>query len=673
MTSRYVRIALAAPMIAGGLAFSAAPLALAATDFVDAQATTTAEASLAPTELKDKVTDEAGVLSGGEKAEIEDAIAQLQQSKQLNAYVVYLSTFGGEDPSEWVRAAITDKGPNTAVIAISPDDGKYNVNAGSQWSSSDVDAMSNAAFDQLTTKNYGAAGLEAINAVNGSSSGEGAGLVAGGLGAAALAGGGFWLYGRNRNKKRDREQLASARELNPGDADSLGRLPTPTLEQLAQDTLVNTDESIREGKDQLEVATSEFGAERVRPFTSAMNEATSALQRAFGIHHRLYDAIPETEPEKRAMLIDIITSCGKADQALADKSQEYEDMRNVLMNADSEIDSIFQRTVDLRARVEPARNTLEGLQSRYSEQILSSISSNVDIASESIDEAEKQLEEARELSSQPAGKQGALVDILRGAQRTVEVADKNLGAIEHADTNIRTAKTNLPALIQEIEDELREIEQLKNEREHGARIDIAALDSISARAREELGAVGNRDETDPLAVFTELTELDADIDEEIDKARGAATDQQRKLQLLDQQLQVAAAQLQSAQDLIESRGRIIESQARALLAEGSRQYAEAQNNRTKNTSSAIDSARKATDTARRAAQAAENDIDDYRRQQTARTTNSMANAIIWGSLLSGGGGFGGGFGGGGFSGGGGFGGGGGGGFAGGMSGRGGSF
>lgn len=668
MTSRYVRIALAAPMIAGGLAFSAAPLALAATDFVDAQATTTAEASLAPTELKDKVTDEAGVLSGGEKAEIEDAIAQLQQSKQLNAYVVYLSTFGGEDPSEWVRAAITDKGPNTAVIAISPDDGKYNVNAGSQWSSSDVDAMSNAAFDQLTTKNYGAAGLEAINAVNGSSDGEGAGIVAGGLGAAALAGGGFWLYGRNRNKKRDREQLASARELNPGDADSLGRLPTPTLEQLAKDTLVNTDESIREGKDQLEVATAEFGAERVRPFTSAMNEATSALQRAFGIHHRLYDAIPETEPEKRAMLIDIITSCGKADQALADKSQEYEDMRNVLMNADSEIDSIFQRTVDLRARVEPARNTLEGLQSRYSEQILSSITSNVDIASESIDEAEKQLEEARELSSQPAGKQGALVDILRGAQRTVEVADKNLGAIEHADTNIRTAKTNLPALIQEIEDELREIEQLKNEREHGARIDIAALDSISARAREELGAVGNRGETDPLAVFTELTELDADIDEEIDKARGAATDQQRKLQLLDQQLQVAAAQLQSAQDLIESRGRIIESQARALLAEGSRQYAEAQNNRTKNTSSAIDSARKATDTARRAAQAAENDIDDYRRQQTARTTNSMASAIIWGSLLSGGGGFGGGFGGGGFSGGGG-----GGGFAGGMSGRGGSF
>lgn len=672
MTSRYLRIALAAPALAGGIALSAAPLALAATETLQAQATTTAGASLAPTDLRDIVTDDAGVLSGGEKSQIEDAIAQLQQSKQLNAYVVYLDTFGGEDPAEWVRAAITDKGPNTAVVAISPNDGKYNVNAGSQWSSSAVDAMSNAAFSQLTQKNYGAAGLDAINAVNGSTDGEGAAIVAGGLGAAALAGGGFWLYGRNKNKKADQKQLASARELSPGDTDSLGRLPTPTLEQLAQDALVHTDESIRVGKEELKVATDEFGAERVRPFTSAMNQATSALQRAFNIHHRLYDAIPETEPEKRAMLIDIISSCGQAEKALNDKSEEFQSMRNVLMKADQEIDAIFQRTVDLRARIEPARATLNDLRARYSEQILESISSNVDIAVESIDEAEKQLEEARGLAAQPAGKQGALVDVLRGAQHTVEVADKNLDAIEHAETNIQTARANLPALIQEIKDELREIEDLKAEREQGARIDVSSLDSISFRARQELGAMGNREETDPLALFMELTQLDTDIDAEIDKARGVASDQRRQLQLLDQQMQVAAAQIQGAQDLIQSRGRIIGSRARGLLAEAGRQFAEAQNRRIKDTRGAIEYAREATNTARRAAQAAERDIDDYRRRQTSHSMNNMASAIIWGSLLSGGGGFGGGYGGGFGGGGGGFSGGGGG-FAGGMGGRGGSF
>lgn len=673
MTSRYLRIALAAPALAGGIALSASPLALAAVDAVQAQAPAATGASVAPTGLRDKVTDDAGVLSDGEKSQIEDAITQLQQSKQLNAYVVYLDTFGGEDPAKWVRDAVTDKGPNTAVIAISPNDGKYNVNGGSQWSSSAIDSMSNSAYSQLAQKNYGAAGLDAINAVNGSTDGEGAAIVAGGLGAAALAGGGFWLYGRNKNKKADQKQLASARELNPGDTDSLGRLPTPTLEQLAQDALVHTDESIRVGKEELQIASEEFGAERVRPFTSAMNQATSALQRAFNIHHRLYDAIPETEPEKRAMLIDIISSCGQAEEALNEKSGEFQSMRNVLMKADSEIDAIFQRTVDLRARVEPARVTLDDLRARYSEQILESISSNIDIALESIDEAEKQLEEARRLAAQPAGKQGALVDILRGAQHTVEVADNNLDAIEHADANIQTARTNLPALIQEIKDELREIEDLKAERERGARIDVSSLDSVSSRARQELGAIGNREETDPLALFMELTQLDTDIDVEIDKARGVASDQKRQLQLLDQQLQVAAAQIQGAQDLIQSRGRIIGSRARGLLAESGRQFAEAQNRRIKDTRGAIEYAREATNTARRAAQAAENDIDDYRRRQTSHSMNNMASAILWGSLLSGGGGFGGGYGGGfGGGGGGGFSGGGGG-FAGGMGGRGGSF
>nr|VDG63139.1 Uncharacterised protein [Streptococcus thermophilus] len=666
---RSIRIALAVPALAGAAAFSAAPLAYAAwggNEHVLAQTAT----ALSPTGLTENVTDDAGVLSGAEKQQIESAIQQMKQDKQLNAYVVYMDSFGGQDPAEWVREAITDKGPNTAVLAIATD-GKFNVNGGSQWDSSDIDAMYDAAYSQLTGKNYGAAGLDAINAVNGSSDGEGAALVAGGLGAAALAGGGFYMYGRSKNKKRDSRQLESARALAPGDTDSLGRLATHTLEELAHDTLVQTDESIRLGKEELEIASAEFGADRVRPFTSAMNQATSELQRAFNTHQRLNDAIPETEPEKRAMLIDIISSCGQAEEALKAKAEEFQDMRGVLMKANEEVDTIFQRTVDLRARLEPARATLTDLQSRYDEQLLSSITQNVDIAQDSIQEAEGQLQQARGLAAQPAGQQGALIDVLRGAQHAVEVADTNLRAIEHAEANISTARTNLPALIQEIQDELREIEQLKQQTDQGARIDVRALDTVSSRAREALSQMGNRPETDPLALYTELTHLDADIDEQIDQARGVASDQQRRLQLLDQQLQVASAQIQGAEDLINSRGRIIRSRARTLLAEAKRQYAEAINRRTQDTKNAIEFARAATDSARRAINAADDDIATYRNQQTAQSMNTMANAIIWGSILGGGGG-GGGFGGGGFSGGGGgFSGGGG--FAGGMGGRGGSF
>lgn len=658
MNSRYLRIALAAPMLAGAIGLSAAPLASAVTETILAQAAT----ALAPTGLTENVVDDAGVLSGGEKEELEAAIQKLKESKGLNAYVVYLDSFGGQDPAEWVREAVTDKGPNTAVIAIATE-GKFNVNGGSQWSGGDTDRMYDAAYAQLTGKNYGAAGIDAINAVNGSTDGEGAALVAGGLGAAALAGGGFWAYGRKQNKKKDQKQLESAKALAPGDTESLGRLPTHTLEELAHDALVNTDESIRLGKEELEIAAAEFGADRVRPFTAAMNQATSELQRAFNIHQRLNDAIPETEPEKRAMLVDIISSCGQAEEALKAKAEEFQEMRGVLMKAGEETDKIFQRTVDLRARLEPARATLAELQSRYDEQLLSSIAHNVEIAEGSIDEAERTLEEARGLAAQPAGKQGALIDVLRAAQHAVDVADTNLAAIEHAEQNITAARNNLPALIEEIKGELHEIEQLKRETQQGARIDVPSLTAVSDRAVDALNAMGNRPETDPLALYMELTALDADIDEEIDTARGVASDQKRQLQLLDQQLQVAGAQIQGAEDLINSRGRIIRSRARTLLAESKRQYAEARNRRTSDTKNAIEFARAATDTARRAVNAANDDINHYRQQQNAQSMNTMANAIIWGSILGGGGGFGGG----------GFSGGGGGGFAGGMGGRGGSF
>ncbi|MDK6572328.1 hypothetical protein QP277_26200, partial [Escherichia coli] len=81
-----------------------------------------------------------------------------------------------------------------------------------------------------------------------------------------------------------------------------------------------------------------------------------------------------------------------------------------------------------------------------------------DVAQASLDEAEKALNDARSLAAQPAGRQGALLDTLAAASHAVEVSDTNLNAIEHAEENIRAAKTNLPALIDEIRAELRDIE-----------------------------------------------------------------------------------------------------------------------------------------------------------------------------------------------------------------------
>ncbi|WP_066524442.1 TPM domain-containing protein [Corynebacterium bouchesdurhonense] len=690
MKNRFLRLLIAAPALGGGLVLSAAPAAFALslgdapfspTTRIEAQAAGTATR---PGLLTQPVTDDAGVLSPGDVSAIESAIQKVSAEQRKSLRVVFVDSFGGVTPATWAQQAADANGPNTAVLAVSPSERGYAVAAGEQWTQSQVDAMDAAAYEHLAREDWAGAAVAAADAAasgrtgapaggsgsSGSDSGNGAGWVAGGLGVAALAGGGIYAASRRDGKKTQAKQLESAKALDPSDTDSLGRLPTPTLEQVARDALVSADESITQGKEELRLATSEFGAERVRPFTAAMNQATSTLQRAFRTHQRLYDAIPETEPEKRAMLVDIISSAGQAEQALRDRTHEFNEMRGVLMRAPEEVEKVRARTIDIRARLEPARRTLDELRQRYSEEMLGSISENVGIAAASLDEAEKHLDQASRIADRAAGQQGGLIDELSAATRAVDISDTNLAAIEHAEDNIRTAQSNLAALRREIEDELREIEQVKGATRQGARIDTRALDEVSAAARQVLATADARAEKDPLALYTELTDVDARIDQQLAVAKGVAGDQSRALQLLDQQLRVAVAQIQGAEDLIRSRGRIIGSHARTLLAESKRQFAEAQQRRVSDTRSAIDFARAATETARRAAQAANDDIDRYRAAQNRQTANSMAQAVLWGSLLSGG--FGGGYhGGGGFGGGGGFSGGGGG--FGGPSARGGTF
>ena len=432
MTSRYLRIL----AVSGGLFVTAAPAFGFSTDVPPAQLVaqaTATKASLEPGRLTQPLTDDAEVLSPAERSEIESAIQQVSQTQGKSVRVVFLRSFGQYTPSEWVDKAVAANGSNTAVVAISPDERQYNVGGGEEWTQSEIDRMNDAAYAQLTTMNWSSAALNAVNAVSagGSSSGgdgSGAGWLAGGLGVAALAGGGVYAATRKGSKKQQAKQIESAKALDPSDTDSLGRLPTPTLEELARDALVSADDSITQGKQELELATSEFGADRVRPFTSAMNEATTTLQRAFATHQKLYDAIPETEPEKRAMLVDIISSSGRAEQALRDKTTEFNEMRGVLMRAPEEVDKVLARTVDIRARLEPASRTLESLRAQYPAEMLSSINDNVALAAASLDEA---ASVAHHHPARPAGDLGHLLGV--GAARK---AGNHVHRVPGLDTTI---------------------------------------------------------------------------------------------------------------------------------------------------------------------------------------------------------------------------------------------
>lgn len=631
--------------------------------------------------LQDKVTDDAGVLSTQEKAELREKIAQLQKDEHLMLFV-YITDELGTDPESFAGQAVKDKGPNSAVYALSINDRKMGVQTGKDWPQGRLDQMYDAAYDKLASDEYAASALALADAAlgnsasnNSASDSSGLAWLSGGAAAIVAAGGGIMYYSRRNTKKNNAQTLESAREIAPGDTDQLNRLPLETLDQLAQEELVSTDESIRRGKEELNIALSEFGPERVRPFTKAMNHSTSTLQKAFHLRQRLDDAVPESPAERRQMLVEIVSSCGQADDALDAQAEEFAKMRDLLIHSDEKLDELTQRTVGLRARLPEAESTLAGLKSNYDEHVLSSIADNPELAAASLDEAEKLLDKARGVQSQPAGQQGPLVGLIRDIEHACEMTDRLISGVENAEENIATARGNLEALIAEVEGEINEARELERQgKAQGTTADWDKLEELLGRAGTTVDEAKAHGQQDPLGQHTALTSIDTELDEALDRVREKTSTHARQLDLFRQQISVAESNIQAAEDLISSRGRIIGSGARTALADAKRLHAQALHTERSDIRAALQSSREAVAAAQAALQRAKDDMDEHRRrqqrQQMGNAANNIVTGVVIGQMLGGGRGFGGGFGGGGFGGGsfggGDFGGGGGGGFRGGS-------
>lgn len=637
--------------------------------------------------IKDKVTDEAGVLSSSEKAELEGKIAALQQENHVVIFVVFASSLP-EDAESYAGEIVKAKGPNSAAYVVGVDDSTVGVQTGNDWPRGRLDAMYDAAYAKLADGHqYGPSALALVDAAASGSAGsssssaadsDGSGglWLAGGAGALALAGGGIAVASRRKTKKDSAATLESARQIEPDNTAQLDRLDMATLEKLAQEELVSTDESIRRGKEELDIAVAEFGPERTRPFTRAMNHSTLTLQKAFQLQQKLKDNLPETTAERRQMLVEIISSCGQADDALDEQAADFARMRDLLINAGSKLDELTQRTVDLRGRLPQARTTLSSLSASHSAEALSSIADNPEMAEVSLDEAEKLLSRGRVLQSQPAGQQGPLVGYIRDAEHALEVSDRLLSAVENAENSITAAQDNLPALINEVEEEIAEAQHLEQRgKAQGSPADWSALESLLAQAREALSAARQQGKADPLGQYTALTALDSKLDEQLDTVRETNATRERQIALYRQQIAAAESAIQAAEDLLSSRGRVVGPDARVALADASRLFAQAQNSASKDLRAALNFSRDAASAAQTSLNRAKEDLEAYRRREQRRQATDAAGNILTGMVIgqilgggsSRGGGFGGGFSGGGGFGGGGFsGGGGGGGFRGGS-------
>ncbi|WP_439030833.1 TPM domain-containing protein [Gordonia terrae] len=610
----------------------------------------------APTRLPTYVVDSADAITSAQRTELEAAVDSLYNAHGVQMWIVYVRDFGGLTSEQWAdQTALTSElGDHDALLAVATEDRAYRLFAPDSIGGLDQSTLDEVANDdvvpQLREANWAGAGFAAVNGLSEALDPSYTGVIVAGVvgGAAVLGGGGAFLYSRRRKQRRIEGSLETLREQELT-VDQLAAQPIDVLDPWSREVLTDLDNAIRTSEEELQLAIGEFGEADTAPFTATLDRARRALSQAFAIRQRLDDNLPETDDERRSMLVQIITTCTDTDSALDDQVENFDALRDLLINADARFDSITQQLIGLRARLDPAARRLIELVDAHGTGILASIVDNVDLAREQIDFAEATADQGREAIAMPVGRQGPAVAAIRSAEGSIEQATALLDAIEHADANIAVARSRMPALIDEVEAELAEAAEFTASGPNLTAAVEAAAAAVAA-ARSDFDA-------DPLGTFTALVDADADLDDALAEARDAAAERTRRAQVLTAALESAGAKVSAAADFIGTRRGAVQSTARTRLAEAQRLLRSAQDSAASDPLTATDTARRAGSLADQALMAAQGDVVSWQHTQQPRSSGtSTAGAVLGGilvdSFLRGTvGGRGGGFGGGGFGGG----------------------
>lgn len=633
----------------------------------------TAGALIAPTagaeppfRLPGYVTDNAGVLDGAARAEVTSAVDSLYNSRRTRLWVVYVDTFSGQPAETWARNTMrtSDLGTYDALLAVATVDRSYAFlvpDSATELSSSRVESVRrNGIEPALRNSDWAGAAVAAADGLaqsgsSGSSLSWVGLLIA--LGVIALAVVVLMIWRRRRQRKRREAEFAAARRVDPSDPQALAAVSLDALDDLSRAMVVEVDNAVRTSDHELELAVEEFGTSRTEPFTRAVNNAKTTLAQAFNVRQILDDAIPETPAQRRDLLTRVVVAAAKADRELDAQRDAFTELRNLVINAPSKLDSMTQRVVDITARLEPSRRKVAELHSEFDSTALSSVAGNVDAAKELLDFADASISRGRDLAARPVpGQQSELVECVRAAESALVQARGLLDAVDSAASDIRRAAATLPAAIEDIQNGIKQAGALLQQ---GNVPQAAQLAEARDAAAAAVAAAQRSKAADPLGTFTELTKADADLDRLL-----AAVEQEREAadrlnRALDEALFTARSRVRSVSDFIDTRRGIVGPEARTRLAEAVRQIGAAEERRATDPAEAIKHANGAAMLASQAQNLANADVQNAHSSYMGPfgggrggggNMGAIIGGILIGNILSGGmrGGFGG-FGGGGFS------------------------
>ena len=631
--------------------------------------------------LQERVTDQAGVLSDADVQQVEQALADLEASHNIQLFVAFVDSTGVEDVTSFTESTARNSslGGNDALLLVAVGDRSDALWVGDsldEVTDDEIDAiLGDAVEPRLQDGDFAGAAVAGARALGDAAAGaiiptvppagetappagEGAGSGSGSgfsltpiLAVLLLVGGGI-LVARALFDRRRRATEAKAAHA--------------TLSRDANRALLHADEALKDAANDVEFAAAQWGEAEVTGYRSAIADATREVRTAFEVRQRLDDAEPETPPEQEQMLKEILARTSKASALLDEQEHRFDQLRDLEQAAPAQLEALGPAIEALQSRREAAAAEYARLTSTYAPSAVTSVAGNDAEAEKAITAASAEAARGRSIV---ATKRSDAVIALRRAQEGLARATHLVEAVERLATRLDEAAARLPA---ELDAAAKDVATARAGVTDGRSLpplapgtstqpplapgaapaapgDPAAALANAERLLDAARRAAEARPLDPLAALERATQANQAADAIIAGLREAEAQRVRRLQVAGAAVASARGHVDRATDYIPTRRHGVGREARTRAAEAALRLEEAERLADTDPEAAVTAAQRATRLADEAYRLAAAEFDSWDQGggpvagPYARTGGGDAEVIgavlggVLGGILSGGG------------------------------------
>ncbi|MFN0093658.1 MAG: TPM domain-containing protein [Dehalococcoidia bacterium] len=570
--------------------------------------------------LTGPITDLAGVQAPW--AEAERAIRELEDNENVQLFALFVQSSGSLDIPDFTDAVVArnNLGGSDALLVIAVEDRTYQLWLGDLL----LDEITETEQDELLADflepglrsgDYGgaltrlASGLGEANrgelgkapapaTTGGSGSGGGISVLWVFLVLGLVVGGVVVFLAVASRRSRRGGGPAKAVPL-PG--------PTPELAEEASRLLLETDEAVRDARQEAAFAEAQYGPEEAAAIGKALDGASGELKAAFVAHQQLDDGTPEPPAERRQLMETVIARC-KAAQAVIDAQESrLEALRDLERTAPAALAALRALIATQEARLQPLDVVLDELD-RLADTVFLPVAGN-------LEEAEKRLAFAHAAAESgqaklQAGERAPAAAAVRQAQEAVTAAGELLNAIERQQAAVRQAAIGYQAKRAEAQ---RDLAAAQAAIQRGEVRGFEAQVAECAAAIDAAERLATDAQPDAIAALAEAVRADGIADAILASVRDQETKLARARAQLAANLEVAGMSVRRAEDFLATRRDGVGREARTRLADATQALEEARRLESADPTAAAELAAKARKRADEAYDLARGDFDRWDR------------------------------------------------------------